>query len=584
MTFSAEVSGTERSIVFRSVSISKRLNGRATGSCIIQSPESLGWIPQPGEEIIIRRDDVKMFGGVIEAVDGYFIDYPKQAYPRFSCRLVDYSWILDKRRLAGRFYDAGLTLNAVVFDVWTDFLNAEGIPWNTSYVDYTPVLTSDIESNTYETITQFFTRLANLTGRQWWVDFEKYVHFAQYIPASAAAAPINIAYNLDTARNISISSSRTQYRNRQWVRAGVDVVNSFTDPFTATAGQDLFVTTYRMNAIVSVTIDSDPATFSLTQGLEDFFYVRGSDGLYRDQHAEFTGGEEIIVVYQTPAANVVSAQDDAEITVRAAIEGGTGIHEAIDEMSTIVTQEEADAYAEGMVRRFGALGIPLEVKFETDSALGADGIEPGQKLNVNIPNLGVDDEDLIISDVQASCVFDELWRYNVTCVRGESLQSWDQYLNRVVEIARQGPDAGTVAATTAGGGSEVWACWVIADGADAEVGTDVANPVIVDIAEGEIATPIEALILTKYGDEPTGANLIVDINYCQPASPLSSASIFGATKLVKTAGNTSVESQVGLASPIPAFLKHGWLTIDVDDIGSANPGKNITVLLRMLVT
>ncbi|MFH1737732.1 MAG: hypothetical protein ABIH23_01905, partial [bacterium] len=329
-----------------------------------------------------------------------------------------------------------------------------------------------------------------------------------------------------------------------------------------------------------ITIDGDPATFSVNAGTEDFSYTRGSDGLYRDQHAEFSGGEEIIVVYQPPASNVVSAQDDTEIAARAVVEGGTGIHEAIDEMSTIVTQAEADAYAEGMVRRFGASGVPLEVKFETDT----DGIEPGQKLNVNIPNLGVSNENLIISDVQARCVLDELWRYNVTCVRGESLQSWDQYLNRVVEIARQGPDAGTVAATTSGGGSEIWACWSIASGGDAAIGTDVANPVIIDIADGEIATPIEALILTKYGDQPTGANLIVDINYSQPTSPLSSTTIFGATKLVKTAGNTSVESQAALASPIPAFLKQGWLTVDVDDIGSANPGKNITVLLRMLVT
>jgi len=521
-----------------------------------------------------------MFGGVIEAASGSFIDYPAQAYPRFFCRLVDYSWILDKRRLAGRFYDSGLTLNAVVFDVWSDFLNAEGIPWNTSYVDYAPVLTSDIESNTYETIAQFFTRLANLTGRQWWVDFEKYVHFAQYIPASAAAAPINIAYNLDTARNISVSSSRTQYRNRQWVRAGVDVINSFTDSFTATASQDLFVTTYRMDALVSITIDGDPATFSLIEGLEAFFYVRGSDGLYRDQHAEFSGGEEIIVMYQPPASNVISAQDDAAIAARAVIEGGTGIHEAIDEMSSIVTQAEADAYAEGMVRRFGASGIPLEVKFESDT----DGIEPGQKLNVNIPNLGVSNENLIISDVQARCVLDDLWRYNVTCVRGESLQSWDQYLNRVVEIARQGPDAAAVAASAPAGGSDVWACWVLAEGADATVGADKANPVPIQVDEGSIVTPIEAVIIPKAGDEPTGTNFIVDINYCEPASPLSGSTIFGATKLVLPPGSSAVAVQSAFASPIPAFIRHGWLTIDIDQIGSTVPGRNFTVLLRMRVT
>ena len=578
--FSCYVSGINRTVVFQSVSISKKLNGRASGFCVIGSPESPGWVPEPGLPIIIYRGATKMFGGVIESVAGSFIDYPDQTTPHFQCRLADYGWILDKRRLAGRFCNAGQSLNAVIFDVWSDFLNAEGVPWNTSYVDASVALASDIESNTYETISQFFTRLANLTGRQWWMDADKYVHFDEYEPAGAVAAPINVAYNLDTARNISVSVSRTQYRNRQWVRCGVDVINSLSDTFAATAGQDLFVTTYRMDAVVSITIDGAAATFSAIAGATDFEYTQGSDGLYRDQHAEFAGGESIVVTYQPPASNIVSAQDDAEIAARAVIEGGTGISEAIDEMQSIITQAEADSYAAGMVRRFAGVGVPLELRFETDT----DGLEPGQKLNVNIPNLGVSNEDLIGSTVDAKCMLDDLWRYQVTCVRGESLQSWDQYLNRVVEIARQGPDAGVVAATTPGGGAEIWASWVIAEGADAEVGANLANPVVIDIAAGEIATPVEAIILTKYGDEPAGANVIVDINYCQPTSPLSSESIFGATKLVKTAGSTSVESQTGFASPIPAFLRHGWLTVDVDQIGSTTAGRNITVLLRMVVT
>lgn len=579
MAFSAYVSGINRTVVFQSVSISRKLNGRANGSCIIGSPESPGWVPEPGEEIIIYRDATKMFGGVIESVEGHFVDYPDQTTPHFSCRLADYGWVLDKRRLAGRFYGTGLSLNAVVFDVWLDFLNAEDIPWNTSYVDTSALLTADIESNTYETISQFYTRLANLTGRQWWMDNDKYIHFAQYVPATAVAAPINVAYNLDTARNISVTFSRTQYRNRQWVRCGIDVINSFTDSFTATAGQDLFVTTYRMNAVVSITINGAAATFGTVSGLYDFSFTQGSDGLYRDQHAEFAGGEAIVVVYQPPSSNVVSAQNNTQIAARAAIEGGSGIHEAIDEMQAIVSQAEADAYAEGMVRRFGASGMPLEVRFETDT----DGIEPGEKLNVNIPNLGISNQNLIVSTVDANCLLNALWRYRITCVRGESLQSWDQYFNRVVEIARQGPDAAAVAASAPAGGSDVWASWILAEGADATVGTNKTNPVPINIDDGSIATPVEAIIIAKTGDEPTGANFIVDINYCQPTSPLSSSSIFAGTKLVLTAGSSSVAVQAAFASPIPAFIRHGWLTIDVDQIGSTVAGKNLTVLLRMRV-
>ncbi|MFH1737739.1 MAG: hypothetical protein ABIH23_01940, partial [bacterium] len=328
-----------------------------------------------------------------------------------------------------------------------------------------------------------------------------------------------------------------------------------------------------------ITIDGDPATFSVNAGTEDFSYTRGSDGLYRDQHAEFSGGEEIIVVYQTPAANVVSAQDDAAIAARAAIEGGTGIHEAIDEMSTIVTQAEADAYAEGMVRRFGTSGIPLEVKFESDT----DGIEPGQKINVNIPNLGVDDEDLIISDVQARCVLDDLWRYNVTCVRGESLQSWDQYLNRVVEIARQGPDAGTVAATTAGGGGYLYASWHLASGGDLAEGADVAAHLPIPIKEGELVTPVEVVALI--GGVPTGSSAIIDINLVDTrVSPVSEASIFGATKLVIPAGQSLAVVQASFASPIPSGQRHDYLTLDVDGVGGSTPGSDLIVILKLKVS
>jgi hypothetical protein len=543
-------------------------------------------VPEPGESIIIKRDATTMFGGIIEAVEARFIDYPDQTTPHFSCRLVDYSWILDRRRLAGRFYDAGLSLNAVVFDVWLDFLNAEGMPWNTSYVDTTVALLNDIESNTYETIAQFFTRLANLTGRQWWVDADKYIHFDEYAPASADAAPINIGATLNTARDIVVRTSRTQYRNRQWVRAGVDLVNSLSDTFTATAGQDLFVTTYRMDAVVGITIDGTAATFGTVAGLYDFSFTQGSDGLYRDQHAEFTGGEDIVVEYQPPASNVISAQDNAEIAARAAIEGGTGLHEAIDEMSAILSQGEAEDYAEGMLRRFGSSGIPIEVQFETDSEAGADGIVPGQKINVNIANLGISNTNCIISDVTAKCVFGDHWIYNCTAVRSEALQSWDQYLNRVVEIARRGPDAATVATSTSGGGGYVYVSWHLGAGGNIAAGVDVAGHVPIEIASGDTVTPVEVVALS--GNSPavahSGASVIIDVNLVDTGvSPVSSQSIFDTTKLVIPAGAFLPITQAAFSSPVPVGQRHDYLTLDIDQVGSTLPGRDIIVVLKMRV-
>lgn len=121
----------------------------------------------------------------------------------------------------------------------------------------------------------------------------------------------------------------------------------------------------------------------------------------------------------------------------------------------------------------------------------------------------------------------------------------------------------------------VTACWVLARGANATTGTDLANPVPICLDSASPATAVEFLEAHAVADTaPTGATLIIDIN-------LNGASLFGATKLVIPIGSTALASQNAFSSPPTYGARGDLLTIDIDQIGSTVPGKDITVVLRM---
>ena len=76
---------------------------------------------------------------------------------------------------------------------------------------------------------------------------------------------------------------------------------------------------------------------------------------------------------------------------------------------------------------------------------------------------------------------------------------------------------------------------------------------------------------------PTGADLIIDIEYSEDGTTWSS--IFGTTKLVVADGATTGE-QAAFASDLPA-MEDGWyLRVNVTQIGSTDPSYGVQVVGR----
>lgn len=101
-----------------------------------------------------------------------------------------------------------------------------------------------------------------------------------------------------------------------------------------------------------------------------------------------------------------------------------------------------------------------------------------------------------------------------------------------------------------------------------------ADPLAVGARQGATARADGLLKLTKavatVEKAPTGADLVIDIND-------DGTSVFGATKLVVAAGATSgTRTFTGAAVTV---ADASLLTLDIDQVGSTEPGEFLTVHL-----
>jgi hypothetical protein len=121
---------------------------------------------------------------------------------------------------------------------------------------------------------------------------------------------------------------------------------------------------------------------------------------------------------------------DAEILARRALEGGTGVYEAIADDPAINVQNVAVTKALAYLRKHGV--IPQVVRFETD----APGLRPGQLLPVDIPAAGLGDNYLVESvsmrDMQGA-----VNRYTVTAVSGDALGGWLEWFSALARQAQK---------------------------------------------------------------------------------------------------------------------------------------------------
>lgn len=399
-----------------SFSVSGRLGSRTV--CAFQLIEELPFDRDiiVGQEVIASDASANLvFAGTIDSIRESYSGSNNVRYLDVHC--VDYSQLADRHLVAYAYENekAGDIIKDIVSRFFVYGSESENI--GVSNVEDGPEIEKAVFN--YISASQCFDELSNLTGKIWYIDFNRDLYF---IDPSANVAPFSLSDYSENWRKMEIERGRNQYRNRQYIRAGTANTSDRTDVVIATAGQTLFEYPYPVGTVNWVREDGTPKTFGV-KGLDegkDYYWSYNSPVL---EAAVAPGaGVDVSMNYQGLYDILLTETNYAEVTSRQAIEGGTGIYEAILDNPQINTQVMASETALAYLRRFGV--IPETIAFETDMP----GLRSGQLITIDINMYGVSGDYLI----EAVSVRDEegiINRYKINTVLNESLSDWLDFFN-----------------------------------------------------------------------------------------------------------------------------------------------------------
>jgi len=425
------ISGQPAAYRAGTLSISGSLGTRTVATFSTVDHPPFATTVEVGQVVEIRDETGSLiFAGTIDSIDEEIDPAETVRFKRVAC--VDYNQIADRHLVAYVYQPDDLTPTLYAGDVIKDIVArffiyggvTEGI--DTSNVEDGPEIEKFVFN--YVPASQAFDDIADLTGYVWYIDYEKKLYFT---PRDKYEAPIVIGGKTQNWRNMKITESRDLYRNRQIVRAGTALTDPRIDTVVAAeADQKLFEVPFPVGTASAVTVNSVAKTLGVN-GLHegrDFYWSYGSNVLT----AEIAPGVGAVIAltYQGMFQILVDERIDAEILARRALEGGTGVYEAIADDPAINMQPVAVQKALAYLRKHGV--IPQTVRFETD----CPGLRPGQLITIKFVSAGLNDYYLIES-VNMRDLQGRINRYQVSAVSGDALGGWLEWFSALARQAQK---------------------------------------------------------------------------------------------------------------------------------------------------
>jgi hypothetical protein len=408
-----------------SLTISDALNRRNTCGFDLLGPPSAR--PVIGQEVVILNGTPRAFAGFVEDFSEKRLSGPV-ARLAYSVNCVDYNAIADRHHVARVYEVVGQTMGDIVIDIVTKDLAGEGI--TTAYVQDGPLIEKAVFN--YQTVAEAFNNLAELTGYSWYIDYNKVLHF---FARETNAAPFGLSDSSSNFRNLTVKRNRSQYRNKQIVRAGYDLTDSRTETFKGDGETRSWPLKFPVGVQpTAISVGGVPKTIGIggVDSGKDFYWNKGDPLIKQDDSGtKLTSANIVSVTYQGMFPIVVTAQDDSAIAAMQAQEnGGTGVFEAVTDQPNIDSEEMATAAASGLLRKYGE--IPEVVEFETDD----DGLAAGQLLPINVTDHGLAGSYLI-DNVRASDRDGRTLVYRVKALSGESFGGWEALFKGFAEQGRR---------------------------------------------------------------------------------------------------------------------------------------------------
>ncbi len=375
-------------IVVNINSVSKNISGliisdlltKEANTCSFNFDETYGNRPSEGQEVEVVKDGTKIFEGRITSIQSNKLSGDDFT---FAIECTDWQVDLDDK-MAVQTYESK-TLYFIVNDLVSRYCTG----FTVTNVENPGATINRIQFD-YQYISECFEALADETGYDWYVDYDKDIHF---FPIETNDAPFELLDNGTHFDQLIITPDNTQIANKIWVRGGWYKSDEYTqDAIIAVAGQKEFPVAYKPHDL-TVKVDTVAKTVGIEfiddPGSHDFL-LNYNESLLKIDTIVMTGGESIIMKfkYETPILALVQSTQSQVILI-AAQGGGAGIKEKYIKDDKIKTLVQAEEVGQGELLKFAFQLV--EGSFTSYNS----GWRSGQRLHIDLTDRSIDEYYMI---------------------------------------------------------------------------------------------------------------------------------------------------------------------------------------------
>lgn len=382
-----------------------------------------------GSSIELFSDEEKLFSGIIKVLSKS--EYAKDIM-QLDINASDNNEIANRRIVATSVVEK--TAGWIVRNRILTVLSEEGVTAGTIEEGFTLL---KVNFN-YISCAQALNYLQTCTGFNWNIDKDKKLHFKS---KDAERTSWDLTDKKDY-RNFRSTRKYEQYRNTQYILGGKDLTSvqenevliplpdgEITEFYTRfPIATKPIIDIFRNNQWSRV----DPSNIGEKNVEEDkewFFQydnntiTQGTGEPLAEEEmirASYTGKKDVFLIYS----------NDSQIDERADVEKSSGKYERFEKNASLLSDAEAREYAKSIVDKYGE--IEDKCSFTTERA----GLEVGQILKVNKPELGIDSEDFLIESISIRPIGSCNLEYTVSALDGIALGGWETYFKALVEATK----------------------------------------------------------------------------------------------------------------------------------------------------
>jgi hypothetical protein len=376
MAYSIVINGLDRTgdVLNQSVTVDDVINDQQNICSFSLVDLSSQGIPETDQEIVITLEDsTVLFGGYIVNVN---LTKSGGGVVTAQISAIDYSRLLD-RNLVHRSYLAQ-TDKEIIENLVNTYCPGFGIT-TTNVVEG---VTIDQISFNYIQVSQVMRKICELTGRNWYIDYSKDIH---YFPLTTNAAPFNIDSSSADYSNLQISRDASQLKNRVYVRGGTKLSDTTTYSVKGDGVAKKFPLPDKPHD-VTVTVNGSSKTVGIKNiDLSGYDWYLNYQEKYLEQDSggsTLSTSDTLAISYKYDIPILVALEDTASI-----LENGVKEFAIFDK--SITTTNAARDRASAELTDYA--NTVIEGSFKTFTA----GFRSGQYIHITLTDYDIDDDYLV---------------------------------------------------------------------------------------------------------------------------------------------------------------------------------------------